>query len=83
MSDQVSKDEATTECSVCGFVPGPHPGCTICHGNLSFIQKRHYTRSEEQQGKGNNEPDRYGLDGNTNPRIVDLPGSFNPARSGQ
>jgi hypothetical protein len=82
MSDTVKSAEPTTECSICGFVPGPVPACNVCHGNRSFIKPRQYTRSEELQGKGKSDPDRYGPEGDTNPRIVHVPGSFNPA-SGQ
>jgi hypothetical protein len=81
MSDQVEvqpSEEPDTECSVCGHVPGPYADCDICHGNKTFVQKRHYTLTETQQGKGDPNEGRYGRTGNVGPKIVSLPGSFTP-----
>jgi hypothetical protein len=79
MSEEVKRKEYETECSICGFVPGPVPTCNICHGNIGFIKKRQYTLTEERQGTGNSDPDRYGPEGDTNPRIVVVPGSYDPS----
>lgn len=73
---KIQDPEATTECKICGHVPGPFPECTTCHGN-GGIQSRAYTRTEEVQG-ALSDPERYGRTGNVNPKIVDLPGSFQP-----
>lgn len=86
MSDQVQsgqapealpQEEPTTECSICGLVPGPQPGCEICHGNQTFVRDRQYTLTEQRRGQ-EVDPDRYSRTGNVGPKIVNLPGSFNP-----
>lgn len=84
MSDQVQSQssqppepEATTECSICGRVPGPAPECEICHGNQSFTRQRQFTLSEERRGR-ETDPERYSRTGNVSPKVVNLPGSFNP-----
>jgi hypothetical protein len=75
MSEEVKSEEQTTECSVCGFVPGPHPSCSICHGNRAFFRTRQYTRSEEVRGDAPEKDDRYSRTGDVSPKIVNLPGS--------
>ena len=65
--------DATTECAICGHVPGPFEGCTTCHGKAR-VQSRAFTRTEETQG-AQSDPDRYGVGGNVNPKIINLPGS--------
>lgn len=77
MSDQdpkprIKDPDATTECAVCGHVPGPFPECSTCHGSAK-TQSRAYTRTEEQQG-ASSDPDRY-KGGNVNVEVVSLPGS--------
>jgi hypothetical protein len=75
-----SQSEPTTECSICGHVPGPFADCEICHGNTTFTQSRAFTRTEESRGaKG--DPERYSRTGNVSPKIVMVPGSFDPSRN--
>lgn len=69
--------EGTTECSVCGRVPGPFPECEICHGNTGFTRQRQYTLTESRR-RDEVDPGRYSRTGNVGPTIVTLPGSFNP-----
>lgn len=80
MSEEQVQPEAHTECSICGHVPGPFAGCETCHGNKQFIQSRAYTRSEEIKG-AEADPERYSRTGNVAPKIVNVPGSFNPTRN--
>lgn len=70
---RIASPEATTECAICGHVPGPFPDCTTCHGKAQ-VQSRAYTRTEEQRG-AQSDPDRYGPGGNVSPKVVSLPGS--------
>ena len=77
MSEQVKQSEI--ECSMCGRDGGPTVECELCKGAPRFAQKRHFTLSEERQGLNKEErSERYGRYGDVSPRIVDLPGSFNP-----
>jgi hypothetical protein len=73
----IPNEESRIECSLCGRVGGVYEGCDLCHGATRFNQTRHYTLTEERQGKA---PDdgRYTRTGATNPTVVNLPGSFNP-----
>lgn len=73
------QSDTNVECSVCGMVGYPPPGCGICNGNAR-PQSRAFTRTEENQGKGGDNS-RYGRTGNVSPKIVDLPGSM-PSREG-
>jgi hypothetical protein len=66
------------ECSICGKDGGPQLACPICKGNQRFVQSRSFTLSEERQGKNPNAEDRYGPDGGLGPKIVVLPGGFDP-----
>lgn len=78
MSDQVqSQPEPTTECTICGLVPGPSASCTTCHGNQSFIGPRQFTLTEERQRRATQASGTI-LDEGVGPRIVALPGSANP-----
>lgn len=65
------------ECSMCNRNGGVYPECDLCHGNTRFNQSRAYTLTEERQGKA---PDdgRYDRMGGVNPKIVVLPGGFDP-----
>ncbi len=74
-------DEVTTECSICGHIPGPFKGCEVgCDGNPRFTQSRAFTQSEERLN-ARSDPDRYGRTGNVNPKIVSLPGSGSPGQT--
>lgn len=75
----VQPEEPTTECGVCGRVPGPFPDCELCHGNAK-VQSRAFTRTEEQQG-AKSDPDRYSRTGNVSPTIVVVPGGFDPSQN--
>lgn len=67
------------ECSMCGRDGGPVASCDLCHGAQRFAQERHYTLSEERQGKNPNPGnDRYGPHGEVGPKIVVLPGGTMP-----
>ncbi len=67
------------ECSICGRDGGPNVSCQICNGQQRYAQKRHFTLTEERQGMNQEErSNRYGQYGEVNPKIVNLPGSFNP-----
>lgn len=65
------------ECSMCGKDGGPIPECDLCHGNQRYRQSRAFTQSEERQGLNPNH-DRYGRTGDVSPKIVVLPGGFDP-----
>lgn len=84
MAEEVKKVEKTVsryECSMCGLDGGPDPGCELCHGNKRFLQERNFTLSEERQGLNPERgKDRYGPTGDVNPRIVVVPGGYNPAQ---
>lgn len=67
------------ECSMCGKDGGPTPDCELCRGNERFRQSRAFTISEERQGKNPDaNRDRYGPYGDVNPKIVVLPGGWDP-----
>ena len=67
------------ECGMCGRDGGPQVQCEVCKGSPRFAQKRHYTLSEERRGLNEEERnDRYGQYGEVGPKVVNLPGSFNP-----
>jgi hypothetical protein len=70
---------SSTECSMCGRDGGPVPACELCGGNQRYAQERHFTLSEERQGLNpNKDGDRYGLHGDVSPKIVVLPGGYDP-----
>lgn len=58
------------ECSMCGNVGGPYVGCQLCDGNPRFIQKRHFSRTEELQGLNPDAKRRYGMQGEVGPKQV-------------
>jgi hypothetical protein len=67
------------ECGMCGIPGGPQEDCELCNGSSRFLQKRHFTLSEERMGKNKDEnASRYGRMGDVMPRIVNLPGTANP-----
>lgn len=74
----MEQEQSNIECSTCGRVGGPLDACEICHGN-GGTQSRAFSRTEQNQGLGKDEK-RYGLGGNVSPKIVNLPGSFNPSQ---
>lgn len=80
MPDQEKSQEVSQwECGMCGRDNGPVAECELCHGNQRFVQSRAFTTSEERQGKNPDaNQDRYGPYGDVNPRIVVLPGGFDP-----
>jgi hypothetical protein len=75
------KQVSEFECSMCGRDGGPDIGCELCRGNQTFRQTRSFTLSEERQGLNpEGEKKRYGPYGEVNPRIVVLPGGFDPSK---
>lgn len=78
VQSQSPEPEATTECTICGRVPGPVPACETCHGNRTFTGPRQFTLTENRKRQAD-DPDRYSRTGNVGPTVVSLPGSFNPA----
>ena len=70
------------ECGMCGRDGGPAVECKVCNGSPRFAQKRHFTLSEERRGMNEEERnERYGQYGEVMPKVIDLPGSYNPFRS--
>lgn len=74
--ESVEPNEPTTECSICGHVPGPFQGCLVCHGNETFIAPRAFTLTEERA-----KPKDESRTGDIGPKTVNLPGSFDPRTS--
>lgn len=74
---QANAPTSEWECGMCGRDGGPDPGCQLCSGAERFRQQRNFTLTEERQGKA---PDdgRYDRTGGVNPKIVVLPGGFDP-----
>lgn len=70
--------DETVECSMCGVVGGPEAGCDLCHGSSRYRQARHFTLTEERQGKNPNANDRYGRYGEVGPKIAIVPGGAVP-----
>lgn len=77
--NEKQSQEPELECGMCGRNGGPAVECDLCHGNPRFAQERHFTLSEERQGKNKKKDDkRYGAYGDVMPRVINLPGSTNP-----
>lgn len=70
--------DQTIECAHCGIVGGPAPDCTLCKGNKTYVQERHFTLTEERKGENPHKGDRYGRHGEVGPKIVVLPGGAMP-----
>jgi hypothetical protein len=59
------------ECSMCGRDGGPVASCQLCLGNQRFVQKRHFTLSEERRGLNPEEKSRrYGALGEVGPEQI-------------
>lgn len=78
------KQVSEFECSMCARDGGPVESCDLCKGASRFRQSRSFSLSEERQGLN---PDagkkRYGPTGDVNPRIVVLPGGYDPRQGKQ
>lgn len=79
MSDREESKPSELECGMCGRDGGPVAGCQLCNGNMRYAQKRQFTLSEERRGLNEQErKDRYGKYGGVMPKIVTMPGGYNP-----
>ncbi len=79
MSEETNPSQVSElECSMCGRDGGPVAECQLCFGSPRFIQKRHFTLTEERAGKNPDAKKRYGPTGDVNPKVVVLPGGFDP-----
>jgi hypothetical protein len=87
MSDQEQPQRpqvSDTECAMCGRDGGPVVGCELCNGNQRYSQSRSFTLSEERQGLNpHKDGDRYGQHGDVSPKIVVVPGGYDPRQGKQ
>lgn len=66
------------ECGMCGRDGGVYAECELCGGKLALNQSRAFTLTEERQGKNPDAKHRYGPTGDVSPKIVVLPGGYDP-----